>query len=876
MSFGTTARRLRRRIRNLLHSRALDQELDDELRSHLEMEIEHNVRLGLDPDAARTKALREFGGVARTRDEARDARGLRGVEELARDLRHATRSLARSPGYTAVALLTIALGIGATTAVFSVVDGVLLRPLPFPAPDRLVDVRESSPSNATLRVPAANFHDVRRETRTLESAAYYSSGEETVLGADEPLRVRTTWVSREFFHVLGVRPLHGRLVGHGEGELGGPQVAVVSHAFWRTALGGDPDFSRRTLRFGEDAYPVVGVMPPGVGHPARTDVWVTFADDNPYRTGHNYSVIGRMRPDVTLDETHAELDAIYARLKAVHGRDMTADRASVTGLHEKLAESSRTTMLVLLGAVGCVLLVSCVNLASANLARGETRHRELAVRTALGAGRGRIVRLLVAENLALALCGGALGVLLALVLTRFLGVLGAGTLPRFAEIRVDGRVLAFAAAASLVTGVIVGALPAWRVTRDLRGAMGVGRGTTASRRLLVGAEVALALTLLAGAGLLVRSLRAVLAEERGFRTERVLTADLALPTAIYGNDMGWAGDTTRIAGFFDQLLPRLRAIPGVESVGLAGDVPLGDSGSNTSFMVDGGTEAAGDAEYRVVDSAYFATLGIPLLQGRLMGADDRAGAPHVVVVSRAMADRFWPAGDAMGRRLRYPGMDLHPDEWLTVVGVVGDVRHFGLDQAPPAQMYVPMSQRPERLVSGATLVLRATGSPEAIARAVREIVASVDANVPVEIGSMDALVADSVAPRRFSALLLGGFAGLALFLAAIGIYGVLSYSVARRTREIGVRMALGARTATVRAMVLRDAMRSVLPGVAVGLLGAWALARVLRGLLYEVTPADPLVFASMAVLLVAVSAVAAYLPARRATRVDPVMAIRTE
>ncbi|HEX5580158.1 MAG TPA: ABC transporter permease, partial [Gemmatimonadaceae bacterium] len=348
MSLHHAARRLARRIHNLLHSRALDRELDEELRSHLDMEIEHNVRLGLDPAAARTKAMREFGGVARTRDEARDARGLRALEDLARDLRHATRSLARSPGYTAVALLTIALGIGATTAVFSVVDGVLLRPLPYPEPEQLVHVRESSRENGWMSVPAANFYDLRRESRTLAAAAYYGGGMETVLGADEPLRVRTAWVSREFFDVLGVRPLHGRLIAPGEGELRGPQVAIVSHAFWRTALGGDPDFRRRTLRFGDESYPVVGVLPPGVGHPARTDVWVSVADDNPYRTGHNYLVIGRMRPDVTLDETRAELDAISGRLKVIHGRDMTAERTNVTGLHERLAASSRTTMLVLL------------------------------------------------------------------------------------------------------------------------------------------------------------------------------------------------------------------------------------------------------------------------------------------------------------------------------------------------------------------------------------------------------------------------------------------------------------------------------------------------------------------------------------------------
>jgi len=868
-------RRISRRLRALTDRRALDRELDEELGFHLEMEVEHNVRQGLSPEAARAKALREFGGMTRVKEEARDARGIGALEDVARDVRFAARSLRRSPGYTTVAALTLALGIGVTAAVFSVVDGVLLRPLPYPEPDRLVRLYERTPGSDRSPFAGANVRDVQAGSRTLSRVAYYSSWQRTVLGVDEPVRATVSWASREFFDVLGVPALHGRTPAPDEGTAGGPGVAVVTHEFWQTAFGGDPKFAARTLRVGSDAYAVVGVMPPGFRYPARADLWLTIVDDIPSRTAHNYQVIGRLAPGATIQQARAEVDALLRRLKVEHGEGTDAVGATVGALHDELTRTSRTTLVVLMGAVAFVLLVACVNLASANLARGETRRRELAVRTALGAGRGRLVRQLLTENLLLAAAGGALGVGLAYALTRLLAASGPGAVPAFAQIRVDVRVLAFAAFVSLVTGLLVGVAPAWQVTRNLRGAIGgggsaAGGGRLRTRGVLIGAEVALALVLLAGAGLLVKSLRTLLDTDPGFRTERVLTASVALPSSIYS-------DAERAAGFLDRLLAELRGIPGVEAAGVTSSVPLGGGGGNTGFMVDGGTEIAeGYAAYRVVDSTYFRALGIPLLRGRGFMAADRPGAPHVALVNQALARKVFPGTSPIGHRLRPPGMDSHAAEWLTIVGVVGDTRDGTLDAPPEPAMFIHYPQRPENLTSSATVVLRATTPAGPLSAAVRERVRAMDPNVPVTLSTLDGIVADSIASRRFSTVVLTAFAALALFLAALGIYGVLAYSVAQRQREIGVRMALGAHQGTVRAMVLRDAMRAVLPGVAVGLLGAVALTRLLRGLLYGVSETDPATFAAVAVLLTAVAAAASWVPARRATKVDPMVAIRAE
>jgi predicted permease len=871
--------RLRRRLHRVVTSEAHARELNDELQFHLDMEIDHNVRSGMSPDAARAAAVRELGlhGEWRGRrpGDADAGGGPTPLEALARDVRFAARSLGRAPAFTTVAVLTIALGVGVTTAVYSVVDGVLLRPLPYPAPAQLVRVYEHSRTSERMSFTGANAVDVEREARTLSAVAYASSFEATVLGADEPLRARVAMVSREFFDVFRTPAARGRLFGAGEGVPNGATAAVVSDRFWRESLGADPQFQRRALRAAGTIVPVVGVMPPEFNYPSRTDVWVSTFDDNPSRTAHNWALVGRLAPGRTVRDAQTEIDALLRRVKARYGKEADAEGAVVSGLHEDLARASRPTLLVLLGAVGLVLLVACVNLASANLARGEGRQREYAVRTALGAGRARIARQVVTENLLLAFAGGAVGCALAWALTKALVAVGGAALPRFAVVQLDARVLAFAAVASLLTGLVVAAAPALQVTSDLRGAIGAGGragiegARLRTRGLLIASEVALAVTLLAGAGLLMKSLRTVLAEDPGFRTGGVLTADLSLPEA------GWS-DTARVKAFFDRVLPAVRAIPGVTTVGVVNAIPIAGGGGNSAFAVDGSTEFVGSTDYRVVDSAYFRAMGIPLMHGRGFTAGDAAGAEHVTVISQAMARKFWPGASPLGHRIRFPGMDAHKDLWLTVVGVVGDVRGQSLDTPPDPTAFVYYPQRPERLSSEATLVVRTTALSPALGDVIRQRVRAIDPNVPVRLETLESVVTGSVQSRRFSTSVIATFAALALLLAAVGIHGVLAYVVAQRQREIGVRMALGAARGTVRAMVLGDAMRAVFPGVVVGLVGALALSRVLRGMLYGVSATDPTVFVAVAVLLTAVAIAAAWIPARRATKVDPLEAIRAD
>lgn len=564
-----------------------------------------------------------------------------------------------------------------------------------------------------------------------------------------------------------------------------------------------------------------------------------------------------------------------ARLKRQYGTQTDAVGVTLADLHDELARRARTLVLMLASAVGLVLLVACVNLPSANLARAESRRREFALRAALGAGRGRLVRQLVTENVALGPIGGALGTLLAYVVTRALVRLAPSAIPAHADVRLDPRVLGFVAVLSLVTGLVIGLAPAWQVARSLRGAIaegghaGVGGGRLRARAAMVGAEVALAIVLLAGAGLLVRSMHALLGTDPGFRTARAIAVNVALPSADYD-------DSLRTVAFYERLLPALRAIPGVTDAGLVSALPLSGGGANTGFMMDGGVEIAGDADYRVADGAYFHAVGIPLRAGRSFRRDDRPGAPHVAVVNEAFARKYGAADGIIGHRVRPPGMDRHAALWLTVVGVVGDVREAGLDAPAYPAMYVDYAQRPENLRRGATFVLVAPLPVERVEAAVRARVREIDPNVPVTLSTLDELVARSVADRRFTMLVLAIFAACGLGLAAPGVYGVLAYSVAQRQREIGVRMALGAERGAMRAMVIGDAMRAVLPGLAVGVLAAIAASRLLSGMLHGVSATDPTTLGAVCAVLTATAVGASWVPARRATRVDPLVAIRSE
>lgn len=860
----------------------LRRDIEQELEYHLARHAERLVAGGMPPSLARQEALRAFGDVGAISREIehidrgrwarrRNREVLRGILT---DARVAFRSLRRAPGFTITALLTLALGIGATAAVFSVVNAVLLRPLPYPQPERLVQVQELNASGARANWPVANFNEMRERARTLDRVAYYRGGTTTVRGADDPRRAQIYAVSGGFFDVLGVAPAMGSTFVAADYETGSPPAAVVSHRFWRSALGGDPEFDRRMLRIGGEAFPVIGVMPPSFAYPADAEVWVATRDDTPSRTAHNWAGIGRLAAGATPETARAELDGIMRDIKRREGAASDAIGAYVQGLHGELSAGSRKQVLLLQGAVGLVLLLTCVNLTSANLARAEHRHREVAVRAALGAGRGRLVRLLLAESLLLAIGGGALGIALAAALVRVAGANASTGLPGFARLSLDLRVLGFAAAVTIVSGVGIGLLPALGAARvDLRRVIGDGGRTTGAGRLrarsvLVALEFALAFAVLIPAGLLLRSMGALLDVDPGFRAERVVTATISLPSDAYP-------DTTAIALFHSRVLSRLAAIPGVESVALASSTPMGPRDLSTDFEVEGKEPAGRRAGYRVVSPGYLSTMGIPLVRGRNIEATDVAGVPHVVLINEAAARLYWPDGDALGRRIRFPGMDNHVDDWMTVVGIVGDVRFDALDAAPRPEMFVSHQQRPER-ADVATLLVRAAGEPDVLSTAIRGVLRSEAPAVPVELRSMQAVVDQTLGARRFMTTIISAFGVLSLILAAVGVYGVLAYSVAQRRRELAVRLALGAQPGELRRMVLRDGLGAALPGLIGGVLAALALTRLIRSMVVGVSPGDPATYAAVGLLLLTAALLASFIPAHRATRVDPLAALRAD
>ena len=748
------ARRLRSRLHALIHRGDVERDLDDELRFHLDMETEHLMRMGMSEQDARRRANREFGGVERYRDESRDARGVSSIEDFLRDVKVGARSLRRAPGFALVSIFTVALGIGATTAVFSIIDGILLRPLPYPAPDELVRIYERNAEYPNGSFAGPNFYDLERSTKTLRAAALYASDDITVLGLSQPVRVTMARVSERFFDVMGVHPSLGRGFLPGESRGGDRDAVVISDRFWRTWLNTRPDWQNHLIHLDGATVRVVGIAPPGFSFPTGSDMWVVRYDDNPSRTSHNWYVIGRLRSGRTMDDTKAELDQLFGGLKRQMGKDIDAEGVSIRSLREALTLRIKTLCYVLLAAVGLVLLVACTNLASANLARGESQQREIAVRASLGAERGRLVRQLATEKILLCIVGGLLGVGLSWLLVRAAVELGSGTLPAVATVQVDVRVMIFGLVVAILTGILTGVIPALRVTSNLRGtATGGGAGRrSALRGPLIAAEVALATTLVIGAGLFLRSFRELMAENPGYAVQQVVLGDITLP-ATFTNPSGWYGDTLAVSRFFTQVLARVRATPGIQAVALINQIPLGKNSFGTRVAVDGGTDLTRQGiDYRVIDSAYFGAMGIPIVRGRGFTSGDRSGAEQVVVVNRATADKLWPGQNPIGHRIRPPGMDLHAASWLTVVGVVENVKQNGLDQPVTTQMYVHYLQRPERLQNG-VIVVRSSAA-QAVSPAIRAAVAEADRNALIELTSMESLLDDDVVgilrPRALS------------------------------------------------------------------------------------------------------------------------------
>ena len=799
------------------------------------------------------------------------------------------RHLRRAPAFAAIVVLTLALGIGANTAIFSVVDAVLLRPLPFREPDRLVTVLHIYPSLDGLEAPVSvpGFRDYRDQMGIFDGAAVQSGQGFNLTGLGEPQRVVASRVSAQFFSTLGVPPLIGRTLLPDEHETSGAKVAVLSHGIWQRLFGGERSVLGRSISLNGEPYEIVGVMPAGFrdffGRDA--ELWVPlalraeqFADGA--RTNEWLNLTARLAPGVTVEQARARARDFAAQLKQrfpdEYPRDWTL---AVEPLADRATGRIRPVLLVLLGAVGMVLLIACANVANLLLARGASRAKEIAIRTALGAGRRQLVRQLLTESVLLAVAGGALGLALAWLAVRGIGALNPANLPFADRIAIDPRVLLFTLALSLVTGLLFGLLPAVHASRtDLHGTLKEGgRSATADRtgrgvrRVLVVAEMALALTLLAGAGLLIKSVARLSAVDTGFRPEKLLTFHVALPQAKY------AGDTAR-AALWDRLVPTLAALPGVQGAGATTVLPFGGGWSTGSFTVEGHQPAEGQpgpwGDIRIVTPDFLRTLGAPLVRGRHFEARDAIGAPPVAVVDEEMVRRYWPDGDPIGKRITFDDASDSTAQWITVVGVVGHTKHEGLDADARVQLYLPSAQAAQ---GGMWVAVRTPGDPLALVPAVRRAVRSVDADLPIaRVEAMETLVERSVGQRRLAMILLGTFAGIALVLAAVGIYGVMSFAVEQRTHELGVRMALGAGRRRVLALVVGQGMALAAVGVVVGLAGALALTRLIGSQLYAVRATDPATLAVVAVLLAATSLVATLVPALRATRVDPVIALREE
>lgn len=874
------------RLRAVLFRAREDAGMEEELRSHVEMQVLENERQGMSPGEARRRALIAFGGEDLIREQVREARGAALLDELRSDVRYAARALRRNPAFTTVALLTLALGIGATAAVFSVVNGVLLRPLPYPVPGQLVLLHQSHEHSGEQFGPVSiqDFGDWRARTRTLSSAAAWASMPTILLDRGEPVELEATYVTEEFFDLLGVPVLLGRPL-LAEDHRQQARAAVVSERFWRSVLGADPDVIGSVLVLRDDAFTVVGVVPGSVRHPTpETSLWIPhslvrpneFSNGMPQRGDRYLQAIGRLAPGADAVRAHEELSALSRELAATYPESNAEwTSASVIPLQAAVTGDVDHALLVVLSVVGLILLIGCANLANLTLARGSARTREIAVRAALGAGRLRIVRQLLTESLVLAALGGVLGLLLSWWGMQTLLALSADTLPRVEDVRLDGRVVAFAMTLAVVTGVLFGIVPALRLARtnpqqDLRGGRGsVGGDGARLRSALVVAEVALAVLLVIGASLMGRSFMALRSVDPGFDPDNVLAVTMQINFAGVPED--------EIGSFLVQrredILERVRDVPGVESAGMINVFPLRQGGAFSVEYGRGGADfvpgsTGVHADTRYVDAGYLATMGIPLLRGESLPPRLPEGGPVAVILSESAARRLWPQEDAVGRLITVPWGEAR------VVGVVGDVRQVGLAEAPQPAVYFSHLHAPRLM---ATLVARTAGDPLVFAGAVRDAIREVAPSQPIRsMMPLRQVMAESIARDRFFTLLFAAFGALALTLAAVGIYGVLAYTVRQRTQEIGVRMALGASTLDVLRMVAGAGMALVAAGVIIGTLAAAASSRVLASQLYGVTPTDPTTFAAAIAFLAVVAFLATYIPARRAMQVPPMTALRPE
>jgi predicted permease len=883
----------------LLRSR-MEGEMDAELRFHIEAYADDLARRGISREEALRRARIEFGGVERVKEEGREARGVRLLEELTQDLRYGARMFRKSPGFTAVAILTLALGIGANAAIFSVVNAVLLSPLPYADAHRLILVKEVLPNTSAepFNVSGPDIAEIQRLNHVFEVVGGFRVWTYEFSGRGEPARVTANRISSNLFDVLGVQPVAGRAFEPQEEQFG-HQVVVLSYGFWQRQFGGQHDVLGQTINLDRKPYTIVGVMPqsfvfplPGMMQGVAADLWVPLglSKEELANFGDNlsYTVVGRLRPGIQPGQVNADLQLVARGVLETYQRwsreasqplgDFRLGMVSVP-LRDEVTGPLKPMLLMLLGAVGFVLLIACVNVANLLMMRSVGRQKEMAVRLAIGAGRLRLLRQLLVECMLLAFAGGGLGLALAVWFKDVLVAHMPASVPQFHAIEHDWTVLLFSFLLVTFAGLAFSALPAlWASRTDFSASLQEsGRGNSQGpdhqrlRAAFVIVEVALSAMLLVGAGLMVRSFQRVLNTNPGFRPEHVLTASIDLPpTEEYSQD-------EKVASFYKQLMEKLRQTPGIATAGASTDLPL-LGGWTHAFTVEGYQPPPGPelslGHHSVIYGDYLQTMGIPLLQGRYFTEQDGPKTTHVLIVSESLAEKYWSGQNPLGKRLKW-GPPESTDPWLTVVGIVGNVKQGPLETAtdthtyePYAQLGVPFSLR---------VAVRGQGDPARLAANVRAVVWSLDRQLALgSVRTMDEVISRSTASRCFSLVLLGAFAALALVLAAIGIYAVLAYSVARRTHEIGVRMALGARTGDVVRLVLGQGLRLTAIGIVFGVAGALVLTRFLQSLLYEVQPTDPPTFVGALLMLVGVSVAAGYLPARRAVRVDPMVALRYE